>query len=163
MFIASYAPTLEVSEKKPAIRDEYYQELESIINTVSKRDILIVGGDQNAKLGTGHEEYPESIGHYGKGAINSNGKYLAEMCMRNGIVLTNTMFKHKMSHRTTWEGPSRINEQLDKNGEVRRNPYRNQIDFIMMRNTHRLFIQDSRQLAQNRCICQVVVNCNISS
>ncbi len=61
MFIATYAPTLEVSEKKPAIRDEYYLELESVVNTVSKRDILIVGGDQNAKLGTAHEEYLESI------------------------------------------------------------------------------------------------------
>eukprot|EP00794_Sanderia_malayensis_P021081 gene21081-23137_t len=88
IFIATYAPTLDVSEKKPAIRDEYYQELESVISTVSKRDILIIGGDQNAKLGTGHEEYPEAIGHYGKGEINSNGQHLAEICTRNGLGIT---------------------------------------------------------------------------
>ncbi len=40
--------------------------------------------------------------------------------MRNGIAITNTMFMHKTSYRTTWEGPSRINEHLDKNREERR-------------------------------------------
>ncbi len=88
--------------------------------------------DENAKLGRGHEEYPESISHNGKGEINWNVKYLAEICAKNGIVLTNKLFKHIMSMRITWKGWTRMNDHLNKNEKVRRNPYKNQIDFIMV-------------------------------
>ena len=35
--------------------------------------MLIIAGDMNAKIGSGHYDYPECIGRYGKGNINSNG------------------------------------------------------------------------------------------
>ena len=144
VFISSYAPTLEVSEKSPKTKEEYYEELESVINTVNCRDILIVGSDQNAKTGLGREEFPEVIGKYGKGEMNTNGRTLAETCMRNEMILCNTQFPHKMAHRTTWEAPMRKIEHKDKNGEIRRNPYRNQIDYIMMWKKHRIFLEDAR-------------------
>ena len=52
--------------------------------------------------------------------------------------LTNTKLKHKMCHRTTWTGPERRNEFKDKNGEIRRNPFRNQIDYILIKRTNHL-------------------------
>ncbi len=87
-----------MSERQIKTRDEYYEELKSVINSVNKKAILIIRGDQNAKTGKGHTEV---IGRYGKGEMNSNRRTLVEMCMRNQIVLTNTTFKHKMAHRTT--------------------------------------------------------------
>ena len=38
-----------------------------------------IAGDMNAKIGSGHHDYPECIGRCGKGKMNSNGKYLAEL------------------------------------------------------------------------------------
>ena len=67
-----------------------------------------------------------------------------ECMFRNNIMLTNTIFKHKMAHRTIWLGPERTNERKDENGDIRRNPYRNQIDCVMMRKCHRKFVSDSR-------------------
>ena len=89
-FFSTYAPTLEVSEKDNKIRDEYYAALDDTIKKVNNRDILIISGDMNAETGTGHANYPECIGRYGKGEINSNGVQLAELASQNELCLTNT-------------------------------------------------------------------------
>ena len=65
--------------------------------------------------------------------MNSNGKHLAEFAVLNDLFLTNTKFKHKMCHRSTGTGPERRNEFKDKNGEIRRNPFRNQTDYILIK------------------------------
>ena len=54
------------------MRDEYYAALDDTIKKANNRDILIISGDRNAKTATGHANYPECIGRYGKGEINSN-------------------------------------------------------------------------------------------
>ena len=126
------------------MKADYYEEFESVLNNISKRDICIIGGDMNAKTGLGHKEFPAVIGRYGKGEMNSSGRALAEMLMRNDMILGNTMFKHKMAHRTTWEGPQGKNPHKNKDGETRRNPYRNQIDYIRMRKSHKMFLSNAR-------------------
>ena len=95
----------------------------------SKRDAIILAGDFNAKTGSGWNEFRENIGKYGKGLMNSSGRRLLEMCKKNNLYITNTTFKHKKSHRTTWSAPYRSFETW--NGELRRNPVRNQIDYII--------------------------------
>ena len=136
--INAYAPTLPVSENKPEVRESFYDDLEDVVRSTSNRDQLIVAGDFNAKTGREWKSYPENIGRYGKGEMNSNGKELLEFCHRQNLVLTNTLFKHKMSHRTTWESPA---TSTDKE---RRNPYRNQIDYIMIKTSQRHTLNDSR-------------------
>lgn len=66
------------------------------------------------------------------------------MLLRNDMILCNTLFPHKMTHRVTWESPLNRQEQKDKHGNIRKNPYRNQIDYMMMRGTHRKFVEDAR-------------------
>ena len=90
--------------------------------------MLIIAGDMTAKIGSGYHDYPECIGRYGKGKMNSNGKDRAEFALLNDSFLTNTKFKHKMCHRTTWTGPERRRELKDRNGEIRGNLFRNQTD-----------------------------------
>ena len=90
-FISTYAPALEVSEKDENIREEFYGAINNTGNGISRRNMLIIVGDMNAKIGTGHHDYPECIGRYGKGKMNSNGKQFA---LLNDLFLTNTKFKH---------------------------------------------------------------------
>ena len=47
-----------------------------------------------------------------------------------------------MCHRTTWQAPFR--KYTMKNGEKRRNPIRNQIDYAIVRNKHLFLVTDSR-------------------
>ena len=49
-----------------------------------------------------------------------------------------------MCHRTTWECPERKQQHLDKDGTPRRNPYRNQIDYVLVRNQHKNLVSNSR-------------------
>ena len=101
-------------------------------------------GDFNAKTGSGHTHYPENIGKYGKGHLNSNGEHLLQYAKENDLVLTNTIFPHKLSHRTTWTSIERNNNHLSSDGTVRRNPYRNQIDYILTKTLHKKLLLNSR-------------------
>ena len=74
---------------------------------------------------------------------NKNGKALVDFCNMQELSLTNTFFQHKMKNRTTWEAPEKPNSR-NKDGEVRRNPYRNQIDYIMIRRKHMYTVTDSK-------------------
>ena len=75
--IVAYAPTLVVSEKQPSEREDFYNKLSEITRKTNKnRHIIITLGDFNAKTGSGHRNFPEVVGKYGKGHINSNGEYL---------------------------------------------------------------------------------------
>ena len=103
---------------------------------------MIIGGDFNAKTGSGHNDFPNNMGKFGKGMLNSSGLRLLEMCQTTNLLLTNTTFQHKKAHRTTWEAPFR--SFTTKNGEERRNPIRNQIDYIITRTQHRKFVMDAR-------------------
>ena len=143
VIIAAYAPHSQLCKDKPEIKDKFYEELHQLTQTVSKRDILVIAGDMNAKTGSGHKEHPKIIGKFGKGKMNENGNELIEFCIENDMILTNTLFQHKMSHRTTWEMPEKPNSK-DKNGEPRRNPYRNQIDYIIVKRRHVNAVTDSR-------------------
>ena len=52
-----------------------------------------------------------------------------------------------MAHRTTWICPERVQDHKDKDGNIRRNPYRNQIDYIMTRTQCKTLVTDSRSYA----------------
>ena len=142
MFISAYAHTLDKSEKEPNLREEVYEALEAIIEKTAKRDLLVIGGDFNAKTGSGYKEFPMNMGNFGKGIMNSSGKRLLETCKGHDLILTNTLFQHKRTHRTTWEAPFR--NFTTSSGEERRNPVRNQIDYIITRTEHRKFVTNAR-------------------
>ena len=60
------------------MRNTFYDELENVKRHISNRDFMIIAGDFNAKTGREWRKYPNNIGKYGKGDINSNGKELLE-------------------------------------------------------------------------------------
>lgn len=152
--IASYAPTLSQSNKDPEIREEFYNQLQGALNKIPSRHICVVLGDFNAKTGSGWRDFPSVVGRFGKGHINNNGQALVEFMDSNNMVLTNTCFRHKLAHRTTWVAPERFNTVKDENGNARpllgpdgrprRQPFRNQIDYVAVKQEHRRFVTDSR-------------------
>ena len=102
--------TLIKSEKDPQIREDFYDELDKITLQYKKdKHFLLVLGDFNAKTGSGHSIYPENVGKCGKGHLNSNGEWLLHYAKENGLVLTNTLFQHKLAHSTTSTCAEKIN------------------------------------------------------
>lgn len=95
----------------------------------------MVIGDFNAKTGSGYYTIRKVIGPYGKGRLNNNGRGLLIFANQHDLVLTNTLFEHKLVHVATWECPFRSVTMGDETS--RRNPYRNQIDYVLIRKSCR--------------------------
>ena len=145
--ISAYAPTLDKSEKNKDIREKFYTDLDSIIKKHKSRHITIVAGDFNAKTGSAKNKdiYHSTIGKYGKGEINTNGYHLLNFAKTQNFKLTNTFFKHKPSHISTWESPTKFSNYSDKKSNApRRSKYRNQIDYILTKHHKGLNITNSR-------------------
>ena len=105
--ISAYAPTLENTVRNPDETHIFYEQLSSLINSIKQRDALIIGGDFNAKtkLQVSEMENQLVVGKYAKNKVNENGHLLIEFCKLHNLLITNTIFKHKPSHQTTWISP----------------------------------------------------------
>ena len=97
--------SIEVIEANPEVRELFYSQLDSTVGTVASRDACVVLGDFNSKTGSGWRDFPDNVGHFGKRNVNENGHALLEFTAKNDIVLTNTIFSHKLCHRITWTAP----------------------------------------------------------
>ena len=126
--LSVYAPTLNRSEKNHEIREKFYTKLDSIFRNISNRHIVIIAGDFNAKTDNASKNkiYQAAIGKYGNGQVNTNGTHLLNFSIINNLKLVNTFFKHKPTHITTWTSPETPRGS-------RRNSYRNQINYILVR------------------------------
>ena len=88
------------------------------------------------------KDYPQNMGRFRKGHVNSSGNHLLNLCFQNDLIITNTLFKHRLSHICTWEAPFRKFKMKD--GTERRQPIRNQIDYIITNRKYQPFIINSR-------------------
>ena len=58
--------------------------------TNTKKDVLFITGDWNAKVGS--QEIPRVTGNFGLGVQNEAGQRLTEFCQENTLVIENTLF-----------------------------------------------------------------------
>ena len=110
--IVCYAPTDAAEDE---IKDEFYEKLESITRrSNSNKDLLIVLGDLNAKVGSDNTGYERIMGKNGVGDRSDNGERFLQYCQVNNLVIGGTIFPHKTSHKVTWESPgNRVQNQID--------------------------------------------------
>ena len=93
--------------------DTFYAVLGSVIKKVKSTDNLVITGNFNVKTGTAALEsniYKKQTGIYGKGKANSNGYILLKPAKSQSLKITNTFFKHKNRHRSTWKSPIKISQ-----------------------------------------------------
>ena len=112
--IQVYAPTSQSSEEDI---ENFYNDLQSVKDSISSKEICIVMGDLNAKVGEG-EDNECGIGRHGLGGRNERGDMLASFCQANNLLITNTVFEKHNRRKYTWTSP------LDGS--------RHQIDYIMI-------------------------------
>ena len=74
--------------------EQFYEDLQDLLELTSKKDVLFIIGDSHAKVGS--QEIPGVAGKFGLGAQNEAGQRLTEFCQENALVIANTLFqKHK--------------------------------------------------------------------
>ena len=99
--ICVYAPTLTAEEE---MKDRFYEELDVAIRSVNPRDKIILLGDFNARVGRRSDLW-SAIGPQGVGNMNTNGLRLLSLCSEHDLVITNTLFRLKNIHKTSWMHP----------------------------------------------------------
>ncbi|VDP33080.1 unnamed protein product [Schistosoma margrebowiei] len=119
--IQCYAPTNDYNEDN---KDQFYDRLQSIIEKCPTKDLTILMGDFNAKVGTNNTGYKDIMGRHGLGERNENGERFANLCVFNKLVISSTIFPHKRIQKTTWTSPDHTtlnqNDRICINKKFRR-------------------------------------------
>ena len=95
--IQVYAPTSNTEE---AEAEQFYEDLQDLLELTFKRDVLFILGDWNAKIRS--QETPGVTGKFGLGIRNEAGQRLIEFCQENALVIANTLFQQHKRRLYTW-------------------------------------------------------------
>ena len=99
--IQVYALTSNAEEAEV---EQFYEDLQDLLELISKKDVLFIIEDWNAKVGS--QETPGVTCKFGLGVQNEAGKRLTEFCQENAVVIANTVFQqHKRRLYTRWSIP----------------------------------------------------------
>ena len=89
--IQVYVPTRNAEEAEV---EQFHEDLKDLLELTSKKDVLFMTGDWNAKVGS--QEIPGITGKFSLGVQNEAGQRLIEFCQENSLVIANTLFQqHK--------------------------------------------------------------------
>ncbi|XP_044227125.1 LOW QUALITY PROTEIN: craniofacial development protein 2-like [Thunnus albacares] len=125
--IQCYAPTNDAGEE---VKARNYDSLNHLLGSNGARDLTILMGDFNAKIGGQNDGYEVVMGKHGVGDMNENREMFAETCANNNLVTGGSVFPHKTIHKTTWVSPDHVAE--------------NQIDHICICKKFRRSMEDVR-------------------
>ncbi|ESN90896.1 hypothetical protein HELRODRAFT_182479 [Helobdella robusta] len=104
--VVAYAPTMDHSD---AEIEAFYDQLEQTLNVLPKKDVKIITGDWNAKIGRNNIGFEEVMGKYGIGNRNNRGERLLEFAKDQKIVLN---AEKEYSHAITKANSSPSDSQL---------------------------------------------------
>ena len=110
-FIQCYAPTNEADDDAKA---DFYERLQGVIDGVANKDLILLLGDLNAKVGSDNMSFETVMGKHGIGRMNENGELFADFCSFNKLVIGGSVFPHKKVHKATWVSPDNVTtNQID--------------------------------------------------
>ncbi|KIH43775.1 endonuclease/exonuclease/phosphatase family protein [Ancylostoma duodenale] len=100
--VAVYAPTEITADSS---KDQFYSQLQQVIDSLPHIEFIIVAGDTNAHVGSRREGWEETLGHFGHGGMNDNGLRLLTFAASNSLLIDNSYFQHPRKHKLTWRCP----------------------------------------------------------
>ena len=108
--IQTYAPTSNTEE---AEGEQFYEDLQDLLELTPRKDILFIIRDWNARGGS--QETPGVTGKFGCEVRNE--ARLIEFCLENTLVIANTLFQQHKRKLYTWTSPD--------------GQYQNQTDYVL--------------------------------
>ena len=123
--IQVYALTSNAEE---AYIEQFYEDLQDLLELTPKKDVLSIIGYWNAKVRS--QEIPGVTGKLGLGVQDEAGQRLIEFCQENALVIANTLFQQHKRRLYTWTS-------LD-------GQYQNQIDYILCSQRWRSSIESGK-------------------
>ncbi|KAF2883630.1 hypothetical protein ILUMI_22538 [Ignelater luminosus] len=97
--------------------EDFYADIKTVSNQFKSRDIIVLMGDLNAKIGEDRQNY--IVENYGLGERNERRDRLADFCRENNQCIINKFFKPPKRGLYTWKFPT------DSSDNIRQqtNPY----------------------------------------
>ncbi|PSN45867.1 hypothetical protein C0J52_19674 [Blattella germanica] len=124
-----YAPTEEYQDN---IKEQFYDDLQYVVDHIPRSDTTIILGDLNAQLGK-EACFGNVTGKHTLHEItNQNGEYLCQFVTENDMIVMSTQFQHKKIHKGTWMSP-------DNNTIT-------QIDHVIIKNSKKEIIEDVKTM-----------------
>ena len=81
--------------------EQFYEDLQDLLELTPPKDVLFIIGDWNAKVGS-----QEITSKFGLGVQNEAGQRLIEFCQENAMVIANTLFQQHKRRFYTWTSPN---------------------------------------------------------
>ena len=98
--IQVYAQTRKAEEAEV---EQFYEDLQDLLELTPKKDVLFIIGDWNAKVES--QETPGVTGKFGLGVKNEAGQRLLDFCQENTLVIANTLFRQHKRRLYMWSTP----------------------------------------------------------
>ena len=89
-----------ISNAEEAEVEQFYEDLQDLLELTPKKDVLFIIGDWNAKVGS--QETSGITGKFGLGMQNEAGHRLIEFCQENALVIANTLFQQHKRRLYIW-------------------------------------------------------------
>ena len=88
------------SDTEEAEVEQFYEDLQDLLELIPKKDVLFIIGDWNAKVGS--QETRGVTSRFGLGVQNEAGQRLKEFCQEITLVIENTLFQQHKRRLYTW-------------------------------------------------------------
>ena len=108
--------------------EQFYEDLQDLLELTPKKDVLFIIGDWNAKVGS--QEIPGITGKFGLGVQNEAGQRLVEFCQESALIIANTFFQQHKRRLYTWTSPD--------------GRHQNQTDYLLCSQRWRSSIQSAK-------------------
>ena len=92
-----------MSNAEEAEVEQFYEDLQDLLELTPKKDGLFIIRNWNAKVGS--HETPGVTGKFGLGVQNEAGQRLTEFCQENALVMENQQEMTLHMDITTWPTP----------------------------------------------------------
>ncbi|KAL6582640.1 hypothetical protein OROMI_004718 [Orobanche minor] len=116
--ISAYAPQVGLDA---SIKQEFWEDLEEVVERIPMGEKLIIGGDLNGHVGVSRDGFESVHGGFGFGDWNEAGNGILDFALAYDLGIMNTWFEKRDSHLVTY-----------RNGGTA-----SQIDFFLVRNVWR--------------------------
>ena len=83
--------------------EQFYEDLQEILELIPPKDILFIIGDWNAKVGS--QVISGVTDKFDLGVQNEAGLRLIQFCQENALVIANTLFQQHKRRLYTWTSP----------------------------------------------------------
>ena len=83
--------------------EQFFEDLQDLLELTPKKVVLFIIGDWNAKVGS--QELPGVTGKFGLGVQTEAGQRLTEFCQENALVIADTLFQQHKRRLYTWTSP----------------------------------------------------------